>query len=89
MGPKCKNMVKMGLNFEPRAQPKSKKWSFFVYCRWRIGFCFFKNHFDPRAEGSTLLINQKNSKKWRISNEKRRIGIILKNMPSIDIRVFL
>jgi len=26
MGPKCKKMEKTGLNFEPRAQPKSKKW---------------------------------------------------------------
>lgn len=70
MGPKCKNMVKMGLNFEPRAQPKSRNLFFLVICRWRIGFYFLKKHFEPRAEGSILLMTRKNDEKCLISNEK-------------------
>ena len=69
-GPKCKKMEKTGLNFEPRAQPKSRNLFFLVICRWRIGFYFLKKHFEPRAEGSILLMTRKNDEKCLISNEK-------------------
>ena len=40
LGPKSKKMEKKVQNFEPRAQPKFKKWTFGRFCRWRIGFYF-------------------------------------------------
>ncbi len=60
-------MKKRDQKFDPRAQPKDKKWSFFIKCGCRIGFFRKKAHFDPRDSASKILINPKNDEKMLIS----------------------
>ncbi len=50
-------MKKRDQKFDPRAQPRSKKWSFFIKCGCRIGFFRKKHDFDPRDSASKILIN--------------------------------